>query len=296
MNPLLSQFLQELRQSRKNSPHTLRAYTTDLTALEVHLTNRGVDILKAGYHDIRDFIYELHRRGNSARTIGRKLAAARSFYKHLLKIGAAAYNPLEMIRISKEHRPLPETNAEKALTEVLDAAAPTTSLEWRDLAIVELFYGTGVRLSELAGLKLADMQGDFIKVLGKGRKERIIPLPKRTKTALEQYLKERIKLSIDLKQKAVFLSRTGQPLTTRDIARRLGKFLSAHPHIARLNPHSLRHSFATHLLDHGADLREIQELLGHSSPSTTQIYTHVSVERLLKVHRQAHPRAEKETL
>lgn len=289
---IVRQFLNELATARRYSPHTIRAYTSDLAAYQAHLTERNKDILKADFHDVRDHIYALHRQGNSARSIGRKLAAIKSLYRHLQRIGLVAANPARMVTPPRERRPLPDALPAAELKTTLDSADKEGRFALRDLAMTETLYGCGLRIAELTGLNLASISGDYVRVLGKGSKERVIPLTKTATRAITDYLRVR---SLLLKSRsgetALFLSRSGRRILTRDARRRVEQLIEQigpeRPH-----PHQLRHSFATHLLNNSASLCEVQELLGHVSPTSTQIYTHVGIERLVEVYLQAHPRAQ----
>lgn len=292
LNPVLQLYLDEVTKSRHYSEHTIRAYGKDLICFFDYLAERDLEPEKTDYKAIRDYIYTLHREGNSPRTINRKLASIRGLYKHLLQTGTISKDPTTLITAPKFKSDLPETLSEKTVSDAIDEFACESALDQRDKAILELFYGSGIRLSELAAINLNSVGDKFVKVLGKGRKERIVPITLKSRTSLDDYLKIRGQLHIGKPTDALFLSVRGKRLTTRDIARRVEKMLRRVSSASRLSPHLLRHSFATHLLDHGADIREIQELLGHASPNTTQIYTHVSIERLINVYHTAHPRAE----
>lgn len=295
MNECVELFLKEIAGARNFSNHTVTAYRNDLEKYVEFLESRECDPVHAGFRDAREFMYELHRKGLSNRSIVRSFSAIRSFYRYLRRVGSVEKDPTRTLSLPREKRSLPKTLPEKVISSAIDQASPATKLIIRDKAILELFYGTGIRLSELAGLNLSSLEGRNIRVLGKGRKERIVPLTRHAQRALEDYLEIRpILLGQKRDEMAIFLSKSGNRLTTRDIARRVEKLLRQVSGEARLSPHSLRHSYATHLLDHGADLRAIQELLGHETPQTTQIYTHVSIERLTKIYKQAHPRASKQ--
>jgi len=245
---------------------------------------------------IRDFIYELHRRGNSTRTINRKFIAVKGLFHHLQRTGQIEENPTELVNSPREHRGLPKPISENAIFEALELSQDPNPIGKRDRVIVELFYATGMRLSELGALNLSSIQENFIKVLGKGRKERIIPLTDHIQKLLNSYLLVRNNfLKAERQSQALFLNNRGQRLSNRSVARRVQKVLSRASERTQLNPHALRHSYATHLLNRGADIRIIQELLGHENLGTTQIYTHVEIDRLIQVYDQAHPRAEKES-
>ncbi len=295
MDAEVEQYLDYLQKSRRYSPHTVRAYTADLESFCGHLAARGNTTVHTDFRDVRDFIYELHRRGDNPRTIGRKLAAVRSFYRYLIRMGMVGENPTEAVASPPEHRSLPGPIPLHLIERAIDAIPEDSPVGVRDRSIVELLYGTGLRNAELVGLDINDIKGDYIRVTGKGGRERITPMSRNSRIALDRYLAVRCELMRSGPTEALFLSRNGRRITTRDIARRVKKVFVRVGSGIDVHPHQLRHSFATHLLDRGAELRVIQELLGHSVPTTTQNYTHVSVEKLIKVYRQAHPRAEKQT-
>ncbi len=287
----ISEFIQHITAGGRYSPETIRAYSADLRLYSSHLADRGRDPIKADYRDVRDHIYHLHRVGNCARSIGRKLASIKSFYRHLQRLGIIEGNPARMVTRPKEKRALPGSLPEEELKQVLDEPADDRRFIIRDLAMTELLYGCGLRISELTGLNCSSLSDDMVRVLGKGGKERIVPVTKIAMIAIQKYLKIRHTNSTSENDAdALFLSHSGRRITARDANRRVEKVIGGigaeKPH-----PHQLRHSYATHLLNNGASLREVQELLGHSSPTTTQIYTHVEVERLVKIYDQAHPRA-----
>jgi site-specific recombinase XerD len=245
----------------------------------------------------------LAKRGLSKRSIARALAAVRGLYRYLADNEVVEANPARAVGTPKAEHHLPgyldrtQIDALFRLVEARSGGATGNFAGARNAAILELFYSTGMRLSELQGLNRADIDAvsQQVKVRGKGRKERIVPLGDHATRALRAYERNRDELALALRGKvdkhAVFLGRTGKRLTTRGVQKIVGEYLDAVAAEAGLSTHSLRHSFATHLLDGGADLRAVQELLGHASVSTTQIYTHTSVERLKEVYRKAHPRA-----
>ncbi|NQU06217.1 MAG: tyrosine recombinase [Calditrichaeota bacterium] len=290
-NPSVESYFNELR-SRNYSAHTLRAYSRDIESFIESLENKGRKLEKVDFHDIRDFIYILHRAGNSARSINRRISALRGLFRYMLQVGVITNDPTEKIIAPREKRALPEVLPENVISETFDTAPTETPIDIRDIAILEMLYGTGIRVAELAGLDLDSISGKFVHVLGKGDKERIVPLTGSSRRTLDKYLKIRPELKKSgSTEKALFLGQRGSRLTTRQIARRIEKMLRRVSGQKKLSPHIMRHSYATHLLDHDAELRAIQELLGHTSPETTQNYTHVSIERLVKVYKQAHPRA-----
>lgn len=300
----LADFLRHSSDGRQLSPHTVAAYRRDLTEFSAFLDRYfngpdwgwgGVDRLA-----LRAFLGHLSRRGLARRTIARKLSAVRSFFRFLHREELVEANPARAVRSPKIERMLPgwltrpETERLFALAE--NRSAEGTFRGIRDHAIVEVFYATGMRLSELHGLNAdsIDLVADQVLVRGKGRKERIVPLGRAAVHALRRYEPRRdavLRARPDADRRALFLSERGGRLTRRQIQSIVRRFLDAAADDAGLSTHALRHSFATHLLDNGADLLAVKELLGHASLSTTRIYTHTSRERLKRVYNQAHPRA-----
>jgi len=301
----LAEYLEHLRSERDVSPNTLLAYERDLSELVAFFSSyyggegwswQGVDRLA-----IRGFLAHLTRRGLSKRSIARALSAVRGFYRFLHRNEVVDANPARAVGSPKLERYLP-SYLDRAQIDLVFQAAELRALEGRyndvrNLAILELFYSTGMRLSELRGIDRGalDLVSQQVKVTGKGRKQRIIPVGDHASLALRNYEAKRDELARTVGGKvdrmAFFLSAQGKRLSTRSIQLIVTKFLAQVDESAGLSTHSLRHTFATHLLDAGADLRAVQELLGHASISTTQIYTHTSVERLKQVYRKAHPRA-----
>ena len=300
----LAEYLEHLRSERDVSPNTLLAYERDLSELVAFFSSyyggegwswQGVDRLA-----IRGFLAHLTRRGLSKRSIARALSAVRGFYRFLHRNEVVDANPARAVGSPKLERYLP-SYLDRAQIDLVFQAAELRALEGRyndvrNLAILELFYSTGMRLSELRGIDRGalDLVSQQVKVTGKGRKQRIIPVGDHASLALRNYEAKRDELARTIgkvDRMAFFLSAQGKRLSTRSIQLIVTKFLAQVDESAGLSTHSLRHTFATHLLDAGADLRAVQELLGHASISTTQIYTHTSVERLKQVYRKAHPRA-----
>jgi integrase/recombinase XerC len=299
--PDLAAFLEHLEKERQVSGNTLKAYRRDLESfcqfLDRH-TGGDWDFGRVDRLGIRGFLGEMQRRGLSKRSMARALSAVRSLYRFLQAHQGLERSPVRAARAPRLERHLPGY-LDRDRTELLFAAAETRATEddesgVRDLAILELFYSSGLRLSELTGLNLLDLDllSDQVKVRGKGRKERLVPLGSRASRALRNYLelREVVAALPGGDKRAVFLGRRGKRLTPRSVQRIVHRALDVVGGDS-LKTHSLRHTFATHMLDAGADLRAVQELLGHASLSTTQIYTHTSVERLKKVYQQAHPRA-----
>lgn len=230
----------------------------------------------------------------SKRTVARKLASLRSFFKFLYREGHIKTNPITAISTPKLDHKLPVVLDEGQITKLLQAPPEDDVFGLRDRAILETIYSAGIRVSELVGLNISnvDLISEVIKVFGKGSKERMVPIGRPAATALRKYLDKRDDLKVKDKDKsAVFLGKNGTRLWDRSVRRILDKYITLSAVAEHISPHSLRHSFATHMLDHGADLRSVQELLGHANLSTTQIYTHVTMDRLKAVYDKAHPRA-----
>ncbi len=306
--PLLScidRFLDSLAAEKGYSAHTVRAYRHDLVELVTYVArgaggkNRDqVDPARVAVEalnslHIRGFLGFLHDRNDKA-TIARKLAAVRSFFRYLRKIGAVAENPAAAVRTPKHGKPMPVYLTVDDMFRMLDQPQPDDVLGLRDRAMLETLYSTGVRVSELAGLNVEDVdaRNGLIRVLGKGNKERSVPIGRKALDAIDAYRRARADLNggMSADRGALFLNKNMGRLTTRSIARVVHRLARSCGLPVPVSPHALRHSYATHLLDAGADLRAVQELLGHSSLSTTQRYTHVSVDRLMAAYDKAHPR------
>jgi integrase/recombinase XerC len=300
-------FLEYLEKERNDSPHTVKAYRRDLLQFQA-FADRYFGGEEAWHWEtvdrltLRSFMGDLRRRGLAKRTIARAVSVLRTFYQFLNARYGLEANPAKGVRLPKLEQRLPAVLDRAQIEELFEHATALASAGGfgprRDLAILELFYATGMRLAELAGLNLSDVDvvSEQVKVRGKGRKERIVPFGSYAARALRRYLEERDELIAGLRAKridrrAVFLSQRGRRLSARGVQGTVTRLLKRLDGGAGLKVHSLRHSFATHLLDAGADLRAVQELLGHASLSTTQVYTHTSVERLKRVYQQAHPRA-----
>lgn len=303
----IAQFSVFLEKERNDSPNTVRAYVRDLEAFhafcdEYYGGPRRWKWTTIDRLALRSFMGELKRRGLAKRSIARAISVLRSFYRFLGLRYGVEHNPAKGVRLPKLERRLPAVLDREQMEELFRHAQSLAEAggfrEQRNLAILEVFYATGIRLSELAGLNLAnvDVVSDQVKVRGKGRKERIVPLGGYASRALRSYYGVRDDLLASLPpgrgdRRAVFLSQRGSRLSPRGIQQVVQRFLRQLDGRSGLKVHTLRHSFATHLLDAGADLRAVQELLGHASLSTTQVYTHTSVERLKRVYQKAHPRA-----
>jgi len=290
------EFLKYLVEQRSYSPNTIIAYRHDLERLRSYLLERSIS--KKQVEDnlnrvIRDFIRRLHADGLSNRSICRVLSSVKSYLKHLHRTGVTSENLGAMIMSIRFEKKLPRYLIQFDVDRLMQYPDPDTFLGSRDLAIIELLYSTGCRLSELANITFddIDLNAGNVRVTGKGRKERLVPVGKYARTALENYISRRVSVFSDSRCEFIFLNKLGGPLTSRSISRVVKKYSSMLGTTDPISPHTLRHSFATHLLDAGADIMAIKEMLGHSSLSTTQIYSHVSLERLRKVYEKAHPRA-----
>jgi integrase/recombinase XerC len=288
MHREIEAFGAHLAQVERASPHTRRAYVSDLEQLAAFLDERGTALDEATRDDLRAF-FASRFSANSPATLARKQASLRAFYEHRVRMGHIADSPARRLVFPKRRVSLPNVVAVDDCFALLEAPSRRTAAGLRDRAALELLYGAGLRVSELVGLNVEDLANDSVRVRGKGNKERIVPLVRKARVAVDEYLARRSELRP--KDSALFLNRSGGRLTTRSVARNLIAYALAAGARRHVHPHALRHSFATHLLDMGADLRGIQELLGHASLSTTQHYTHVSTERLLQIYEDAHPRA-----
>jgi len=324
MKSQLTDFLEHLRLNENASAHTVRAYESDLsqfiTFVAAHLNRRRPDLTALDFNHlhIRAFLSDLHKRGNSRSSAARKLAAIRSFGKYLRREGAIEGDPAALVGTPKREERLPAHLGESEMSRLLEMPDTSSPLGRRDRAILELFYASGLRLSELVGLGLEDvnLSSRVVRVLGKGGKERIVPFNRSTEAAIRAWLNDREQVAVQGSRiggyrsaitrssetgkrvvkprrhvEPLFLNYQGGRLSTRSVDRLVRKYVAACSTRFGISPHALRHSFATHLLERGADLRVIQELLGHARLSTTQRYTHVNAAQLIDAYRKAHPKA-----
>jgi len=294
MNKELTEFLAYLRYERNASPHTIASYERDLRQLADYLRASGVSWNKAGNVVLRGFLAVLHEKKQKKSTVGRKLAAMRSFYEFGLKKKWIAENPAKVLATPRQEKKVPSFLSEEEAAALLDLPSSDKPADLRDRAILELLYATGIRVSELVGADIEDVHLDerLVRVRGKGKKERLVPFGRKAVEALRGYFHVRLGLvGRDPAERAVFLNYRGGRLTARSVERMVRTYIRRTAVSRRISPHSLRHSFASHLLGRGADLRVIQELLGHASLATTQKYTHVNVRQLLEVYRKSHPRS-----
>jgi integrase/recombinase XerC len=319
--PLVQQFLDYLRLEKHFSDYTVKSYGADLIQFGQFLsgeigqhnaepplnvafpeTPQSLDEkhIKAEPLQIREFLAYLYAQNYTKSTTARKLATLRSFYKFLIRKGSVTVSPLATIRTPKQEKRLPKCLDLEQVQKLLDAPGDADLLSARDKAMLEVLYSSGIRVSELVELKLEDIDlvEGVLRVTGKGRKDRLTPIGSQAINAVRKYLEMRQadpKLSNDGNAR-VFLNKHGEPLSTRSVRRKLDKYLVQAGLDPGISPHTLRHSFATHLLNNGADLRSVQELLGHQSLSTTQIYTHLTTSRVKEAYDNAHPRADAPTI
>jgi integrase/recombinase XerC len=288
MNDYIEEFLRYLELEKGVSAHTLRAYRKDLTDFIAHVNTEPekIDML-----DVRGFIAEQIRKGLNKTTVSRRLSSVRSFFKFLYREGYMKSNPAKLVSSPRLPKLLPKFLSVDDAFSLVEKPEGIGFAPARDRAILELLYSSGLRVGELAGLNVEDInvREALVKARGKGKKERIVPIGSKALDAIKTYLVERILLKS--KEKAVFLNRLGTRLTDRGVRRIVVKYARAIAINGSIGPHTLRHSFASHLLQGGADLRVIQELLGHASLSTTQKYTHLDVAHLMDIYDKAHPMA-----
>ncbi|HEX6995755.1 MAG TPA: tyrosine recombinase XerC [Gammaproteobacteria bacterium] len=286
----LEAFLAELGTQRL-SAHTIAAYRRDVGALLAFLEREGVALESADAYHVRRFAAECHRRGLGPRSIARRLSAVRTFYGFLLRNGIATTNPAIHVQAPKASRRLPATLDTDQMASLLKAN-PEEPLELRDAAILELFYSSGLRLSELVGLDVADVDLDdrTVRVLGKGAKTRVIPVGRVAAAAIRAWLSVRAGIAA-AGEPALFVGKRGTRLGQRAVQARVERWARRRGAPVRVHPHMLRHSFASHLLESSGDLRAVQELLGHASLSTTQVYTHLDFQHLAHIYDRTHPRA-----
>jgi integrase/recombinase XerC len=297
----LTQFLQHLRYERGLSEHTLRNYASDLEQFKMHLfrVEKRLDI-PAGEIDrltIREWMASLHD-DHKKTSIARKLASLRTFFQFLVREGKLESNPAKQVATPKIERKLPNHLSIEDAVRFIETPDINTDLGRRDRAIIEFLYATGIRVGELVGINISDVdfREKLVWVTGKRKKQRIVPFGEPALQSVMLYLDQTRPVFLAAapetkRTDALFLHRRGERLTTRSVGRMIDKYIKQCADIHNISPHSLRHTFATHLLDQGADLRDIQELLGHARLSTTQIYTQVSMEKMIEVYDRSHPKA-----
>jgi len=293
MKKELDAYLAYLRHERNASPHTISSYKIDLSQLAAYLEARKLKLPQVDNVVLRGFLVELYQKKLTKTSAARKLAAIRSFFEYCVRRKWVEDNPAKVVSTPRLDRHVPRFLSEDEMVKLLEVPPSDDALGLRDRAILEFFYATGIRVSELVGADLDDISLDekMVRVRGKGKKERLVPFGRKAAASLEAYLRVRPSFPLVLGEPAVFLNYQGTRLTSRSVQRLVTKYFKLAALRTKISPHALRHSFATHLLSRGADLRVIQELLGHESLATTQKYTHVDVKHLLDVYRKAHPRA-----
>ena len=286
MKKYLDKFFTYLEIEKNYSAHTILNYRIDLEEFAKFLDKTSVESVE--YSDLRRFLAQLKGRNLKPRSLARKLSSLRSFFKYLQREKVIQANPAKLLVTPKLDKPLPHFMSEEESVQLIEAPKSGKINSPRDKAIFEILYSTGIRVSELVGLNVDDVDfiGNIIKVMGKGKKERIVPVGDQALTVLKEYLDSR---KVD--HQFVFVNRGGTRLSDRSVRNIINKYILEQAMSQHVTPHMFRHSFATHLLNHGADLRSVQELLGHVNLSTTQIYTHLTTDKLKKVYDQAHPRA-----
>lgn len=286
MNRYLEKYLSYLDIEKNYSKHTLLNYKVDLEGFLLFIAETPIE--KVDYLTLRRYLAKLREKNHKPRTLARKLSSLRSFFKFLTREGHVKSNPSNLLMTPKLDKKLPNFLTEDEVTRFLEAPALDDEAGRRDRAILETLYSTGIRVSELVGLNVehVDFIANIIKVFGKGKKERLVPIGDKALSVIRQYVDSR-----KHKAQALFLNKSGARLTARSVCNITDKYIRMAGVRDGVSPHVLRHSFATHLLNRGADLRSVQELLGHVNLSTTQIYTHMTTEKLKNIYSKAHPRA-----
>ncbi|NIQ37329.1 MAG: tyrosine recombinase XerC [Proteobacteria bacterium] len=301
MKGFIEKYLSYLSIEKNLSDHTCRGYLNDLRQFEEFLRENGlavasdksVDVGKIDHVMVRAYLASIYKR-NRKSSIARKVASVRSFFRFLVREQAIPSNPAERVNTPRQEKTIPNVLSVDDAFRLMESPEKRTPSAARDRAILETLYSSGLRVGELVGLDVDSIDLDLgvVRIMGKGRKERIVPLGSKAADALKDYLDQRgVFQKGDGGEEALFLNASGKRLTTRSVARIVEKYAKRSHLSRRVSPHSLRHTFATHLLNGGADLRGIQELLGHVSLSTTQKYTHVGIDRLIEVYDKAHPRS-----
>lgn len=290
-SPKISAFIQFLRFNEGLSDNTLQAYRRDLSNVQNFLSPTALE--DASQSQLEDYMFESHQADKNARSIARSISALKRFFRFLIAQKVLEIDPTAQLRPPKLIKKIPTIISESQIEDLLQAPDLTSNLGLRDKAILELMYATGLRVSELVGLPFEqiNLSAGLVQVVGKGNKERIVPIGEMAIEAIEEYLKTaRPELVKKKWVEALFVSRIGRQMTRQTLWHRIKKLAIIAGIRTELSPHGLRHAFATHLINHGADLRTVQLLLGHSDLSTTQIYTHVAKERMKQIHHQHHPR------
>ncbi len=293
------QYLRNLK-ARALSAHTITAYRKDIEQFEEFLSrffeSEGIALKEITRLMVRDFLRSLSENERSNRTLARKVTTIRAFFKYCVSSELVAENPVAGMPTPKFGKKLPKYFTEEEIRKLLELPDLTTKFGIRNRAILELLYSCGMRISEIANARIGqlDLRREMIRIIGKGNKERIVPLGQWACASLRSYLKARVRFESEESADFLFLSKSGKPLTPDELREILDRYIILVADTKGYSPHSIRHSFATHLLSHGADLKAVQEMLGHSNLSTTEVYTHLTIEDLQKEYLQAHPRSKKE--
>jgi len=287
MERYIEKFIRYLEIEKNYSKYTVLNYKLDLEDFNKFLGETPLE--KVDYLALRKYLAILKEKNLKSRSVSRRISTLRSFFKFLIRDGYLKTNPITSLSSPKQEKHLPLFLTEEEVTKLIEAVKLKGERDYRDRAVMETFYSTGIRVSELVGLNIEDVDfiGGIVKVLGKGKKERIVPIGEQALSTIRAYLKRRKQQGAD----AVFLNKNGKRITDRGIRNIIGKYIRIASIRHGVSCHTFRHSFATHLLNRGADLRSVQELLGHVNLSTTQIYTHLTTEKLKSVYDKAHPRA-----
>lgn len=296
MDALIRQFVQYLKQERGYSEHTIEAYERDLHQFAEFYSEYAnvvpMDVSKVNKLGVRHYLGMLAEKGLAMTSITRKLASLKAFFKFHVRQGTLAVNPVALVKSPKTSKKLPTTLSEEQIDKLINAIPEDDFVSLRNKAILELFYSTGIRLGELLGLNYGDVNFNrlTLRVFGKGAKERIVPFGKKAEQALQKYLRYRRRDFGPVKlEDAMFVSRRNRRIARPTVQKMVTRILQTISSQQHLSPHVLRHSFASHLLDRGADLNAVKDLLGHNSLSTTQLYTHIQIEKMKEVYKQAHP-------
>ena len=296
MKAIIQEFSDYLRIEKRNSPHTVSAYRRDLSRFSAELAGQKVDSVTTA--DIRDFLISLREQGLSPASVARSLSSIKSFFKYLCQDKQFQDNPAEILETPKRWRKLPDVLSSEDVDNLLKCPDLESVLGLRDKAMLEILYASGLRVSELINLQVSqlDMQVGYLRTLGKGSKERIVPIGAMAKRAVENYILNSRPALVSSrkdggKSEQLFVTRRGRGMTRQGFWKLLKGYVTQANIRASVSPHTLRHAFATHLLERGADLRSVQQMLGHSDISTTQIYTHILGKRMLEIHQQFHPRS-----
>lgn len=289
----LSEYLEYLKYQKNYSDETIHSYSIDIEEFLDYINSECINICEVGYDVVKAWLINLDEKKNKSTTVSRKISSLRGFYKYLINNKVIDSNPFSLVSLPKKERHLPRFFYYNELEEMFQVPKLNTALGQRDRLLLEMLYATGVRVSELVNIKVSDINGEEIKVLGKGNKERIVEFGDYAESILELYLNEGYKSLNVKKSEYLFLNNRGGKLTTRGVRYILDNIINKTTIDKKISPHMLRHTFATHLLNEGCDLLTVQELLGHESLTATSIYTHITDDRLKEVYFKCHPRAKK---